>query len=113
MSKGESRNTRRLDKNEVSENEPSDKDEKHTFSLATKQSLKNKPLFKIQSARNTFDYNCELWNNYCLHEEDHVNKQEKTERETLKAGIRNPESGITKPETGIEKDGREIHFSNV
>ena len=33
--KGESRNTRRLDKNEVSDNEPSDKDEKHTFSLTT------------------------------------------------------------------------------
>ena len=46
--KGESRNTRRLDKNEVSDNEPSDKDEKHTFSLTTKQSLKNKPLLILK-----------------------------------------------------------------
>ena len=62
VSKGkrESRNTRRLDENEVSDKEPSNKDVKHTFSLSTKQSLKNKTLFKSQSARNTCDYNGEL-----------------------------------------------------
>ena len=39
MSKGKrgSRNTHRLDENEVSDNKPSDKDVKHTFSLSTKQ----------------------------------------------------------------------------
>ena len=34
--KGESRNTRRLNENEVSDNEPSNKDVKHKFSLSTK-----------------------------------------------------------------------------
>ena len=49
--KGESRNTRRLDEKEVSDNEASGKAEKHTFSLTTKQSFKNKPLFKSQKSK--------------------------------------------------------------
>ena len=59
IGKGESRNTHPLDEKEVSDNEPSDKDEKHIFSLTTKQSLKHKPLFKSQRGKNTLDYNCE------------------------------------------------------
>ena len=47
--KRESRNTRRLDENEVSDNAPSDKGEKHTFSLTTKQSLKKKPLLRVKA----------------------------------------------------------------
>ena len=51
VSKGrrESRNTRRLDENEVSDNEPRDKDKKHTFSLTAKQSLKSKPLLRVKA----------------------------------------------------------------
>ena len=45
----ESRNTRRLDENEVSDNAPSDKDEKRTFSLTTKQSLKKKPVLRVKA----------------------------------------------------------------
>ena len=47
--KERSRNTCRLDENEVSDNEPRDEDEKHTFSLSTKQSLKNEPLLKFKA----------------------------------------------------------------
>ena len=51
--KGESR----LDENEVFDDKSSDEDEKHTFSLSTKQSSKNKPFFFNQSVRNTCNHN--------------------------------------------------------
>ena len=52
-------NQEHLHQNEVFDDKPSDKDEKHTFSLSTKQSSKNKLLFKNQSARNTCNLNGE------------------------------------------------------
>ena len=55
--KTESRNTSRLDENEVFDDKSSDKNEKHTFFLRTNQSSKNKPLFENQSARNTCNCN--------------------------------------------------------
>ena len=55
--KGESRNTSRLDENEVFGNKFSDEDEKHTFLLSTKQSSKNKPPLENQSSRNTCNHN--------------------------------------------------------
>ena len=47
----ESRNTSRLDDNEnqVFNDKSSDEDEKHTFSLSTKQSSKHKPLLRIKA----------------------------------------------------------------
>ena len=45
----ESRNTRRLDENEISDNAPSDKGGKHTFPLTVKKSLKKKPLLRVKA----------------------------------------------------------------
>ena len=49
--KAQSRNTSRLDENKIYDDKSSAGDEKHTFSLTTKQSSKNQPFFKIKSKK--------------------------------------------------------------
>ena len=88
--KGERRNTRCLDENQVTDNEPSDKDEKHipsrwldtgsrlTMLQSNPWKLNHFLKVKAQGTRVTIIANSEAVI-YVLDEEDHLNKQEKTE----------------------------------